>query len=123
MFPDMTNLFGIALDQASLRWAAAEGVSETVIAAVLQLHERSVDEIAAKITPQELADVTRLVSRCPSCYPPGAYDALKAKRNLASPAPPTQNLPSTLAAKEQTATTGAGPRTQRRPLEIGRAHV
>ena len=29
------NLFGIALDQASLRWAAAEGVTETVIAAGL----------------------------------------------------------------------------------------
>jgi hypothetical protein len=26
-------------------WAAAEGVSETVIAAVLLLHERGVDEI------------------------------------------------------------------------------
>ena len=80
----MSNRFGIALDQASLRWAAAEGVSETVIAAVLQLHERSVDEIAAKITPEELGDVTRLVSRCPNCYPPGAYDALKARRNVAA---------------------------------------
>jgi hypothetical protein len=29
-----------------VRWAAAEGVSETVIAAVLLLHERSVEEIA-----------------------------------------------------------------------------
>ena len=79
------NLFGIVLDQASLRWAAAEGVSETVIAAVLLLHERSVEEIAGKLTPAELGDVTRLVSRCPSCYPPGAYAALKAKRDLVSP--------------------------------------
>ena len=39
----MSNLFGIALDQAWLRWAAAEGVTETVIAAVSLLHERSVD--------------------------------------------------------------------------------
>ena len=38
--PDMSNPFGIALDQASLRWAAAEGVSETVIAAVSLLHSR-----------------------------------------------------------------------------------
>ena len=44
----MSNLFGIALDQAWLRWAAAEGVTETVIAAVALLHERSVEEIAAK---------------------------------------------------------------------------
>jgi hypothetical protein len=79
--PDMTNPFGIALDQASLRWAAAESVSETVIAAVSLLHERSVEEIAGKLTPAELADVARLVSRCPSCYPPGAYDTLKAWRN------------------------------------------
>ena len=64
------NLFGIALDQASLRWAAAEGVTETVIAAVSLLHERSVEEIAGKLTPAELGDVTRLVSRCPSCYRP-----------------------------------------------------
>ena len=70
----MSNLFGIALDQAGLRWAAAEGVTETAIAAVSLLHERSVEEVAGKLTPAELADVTRLVSRCPSCYPPGAYD-------------------------------------------------
>jgi hypothetical protein len=88
------NLFGIALDQASLRWAAAEGVSETVIAALLQLHERSVEEIAAKITPAELADVTRLVSRCPCHYPPGAYDALKARGNVAAEQPATRTTAS-----------------------------
>jgi hypothetical protein len=43
----MSNRFGIELDQASLRWAAAEGVSETVVAAVLLLHERSVDGIGS----------------------------------------------------------------------------
>ena len=80
----------MALDQASLRWAAAEGVTETVIAAVLLLHERSVEEIAGKLTPAELADVTRLVSRCPSCYPSGAYDALKAWRNAAAEQPGTR---------------------------------
>ena len=79
---DMSNLFGIALDQAWLRRAAAENVTETVIAAVSLLHDRSVGEIAGKLTPAELADVTRLVSRCPSCYPPGAYEALKALRNV-----------------------------------------
>jgi hypothetical protein len=83
-------------------------VTETVIAAVSLLHEWSVDEIAGKLTPAELVDVTRLVSRCPSCYPPGAYDALKAKRNLALPAPSPQNLPPTLAAKERTTPTRVG---------------
>ena len=99
----ISNPFGIALDQSWLRWAAAEGVSETVIAAISLLHERSVEEIAGKLTPAQLADVTRLVSRCPSGYPPGAYDALKALRNVAA---------------EQAATTaGAGPN---RPL---RRHI
>jgi hypothetical protein len=87
----MTNRYGVPLHPDSLKWAAAENVSETVIAAVLLLHERRVDEIAGKLTPAELADVTRLVSRCPSCYPPGAYDALKALRDAAAeqPAPRT----------------------------------
>ena len=80
----MSNRFGIELDQALLRWAAAEDMTETVIAAVSLLHERNVEEIAGKLTPAELADVTRLVSRCPSCYPPGAYDALKARRTVAA---------------------------------------
>jgi tetratricopeptide (TPR) repeat protein len=64
------NPFGSALDQSWLRWAAAEGVSETVIAAVSLLHERSVEEIAGKLTPAQLADVTRLVSRCPAATGP-----------------------------------------------------
>ena len=41
----MTNRFEFPLLPDDLRWAAAEGVSEDVIAAVLLLHERRVDEI------------------------------------------------------------------------------
>ena len=37
----MPNPYGIKLDDASIRWAAAEGVSATIIAAVLLLHEKS----------------------------------------------------------------------------------
>jgi hypothetical protein len=66
----MTNRFGVVLHSESVRWAAAEGVSETVIAAVLLLHERTVDEIVAKLAPGELEQVIKLVGRCPSCYPP-----------------------------------------------------
>jgi hypothetical protein len=84
----MSNRFGIELDQTSLRWAAAEGVPETIIAAVLLLDERDVEEMVGKLTPAELADVVRLVSRCPSCYPPVVYDALKARRNVAAEQPP-----------------------------------
>jgi hypothetical protein len=84
----MTNAFGVELHSESARWAAAEGVSETVIAAVLLLHERSVVEIASKLRPDELEQVIKLVGRCPSSYPTGALDALKARcpeRPSASP--------------------------------------
>ena len=60
---DMTNPYGITLDQASIRWTAAEGVSETITTAVLLLHERSVDEVAAKLGPDELAYVVNLRPR------------------------------------------------------------
>jgi hypothetical protein len=40
MFRAMTNRFGFDLYPKEVRWAAAERVSEDVIAAVLLLHER-----------------------------------------------------------------------------------
>jgi hypothetical protein len=83
----MTNAFGVVLDSASLRRATIEGVSETVIAAIYFLHERSVDEIVAKLRPSELEQVIKLVGRCPSCYPPGTLAALKDRRRLPSPQP------------------------------------
>src|SRR5262249_5471348 len=76
----MPSPYGITLDEASIRWAAAEGVSETIITAVLLLHERSVDEAAAKLRPDEVAHVGRLVSRCPTCYPPGTLVTLRSLR-------------------------------------------
>jgi hypothetical protein len=63
----MPNPYGITLDSASIRWAAAEGVPEVVIAATRLLHERSVDEIASKLRPDELEQVVtgaKAVSRC-----------------------------------------------------------
>jgi hypothetical protein len=72
---------------ASVRRAAAEGVPETVIAAIYLLHERGVDEIASKLRPDELGHVIRLVGRCPSCYPPRTLDALKSHRQVPSPEP------------------------------------
>ena len=47
----LRDAFGVVLDSASMRWAAAEGMPEMVIAGVLLLHEGSVDEIAAKLVP------------------------------------------------------------------------
>jgi hypothetical protein len=83
----MTNAFGVVLDSASLRWAAAEGVPETVIAAVLLLDERSVDEIASKLRPGQLEQVIKIVGRSPSCCPPGTLEALKGRRQTPAPVP------------------------------------
>jgi hypothetical protein len=49
IFLCMTNRFGVLIDPDDVRWAAAEGVTETVIAAVLLLHERSVEQIVAEL--------------------------------------------------------------------------
>jgi hypothetical protein len=83
----MTNAYGVVLDDASLRWATAESVPETVIAAICLLETRSVDEIVARLTPPELEQVIRIVGRCPRAYPPGAYEALEGHRRTPSPKP------------------------------------
>jgi len=66
IFLHMTNSFGVLLHPADVRWAAAEGVSEDVIAAVRLLPERSVEEIAPKLSAAELEQVIKLVGRSPS---------------------------------------------------------
>jgi hypothetical protein len=96
----MANAYGMTLDDHLLRWAAAEGVPETVIAAICLLEHRSVDETVAKLSPAELEQVVNIVGRSPSCYPPGVYAALKGKRNLVSPKPQTAPTP-TVAARQQ----------------------
>jgi hypothetical protein len=45
-----------------LRWAAAEGVSEDVIAAALLLHERSAEEIVPQLSPAELNRTRRPIA-------------------------------------------------------------
>ena len=47
--------FGVVLHPSYVRWAADESVSETVIAAVLLLHERSVDEMVPQLTAYSTA--------------------------------------------------------------------
>ena len=83
----MPNAFGVVLDSASLRWAAAEGVPETVIAAVLLLEDGSIDEIVAKLRPGQLEQVIKIVGRSPSCHPPGTLDALKSRRQTPAAEP------------------------------------
>ena len=102
----MPNPYGITLDEASIRWAATEGVSEMIITAVLLLHERSVDEVAAKLTPDELGHVIRLVGR-PSCYPPGTLAALKSRSLTHSHEPPSVVWSTDQAPSQRTAHTGA----------------
>ena len=61
--PAMTNPYGVVLDDESLRWAAAESVSEAVIAAICLLETRGVEEIVAKLTSAELEQVIKIVGR------------------------------------------------------------
>ena len=63
IFLHMGNRFGALVHLDDVRWAAAEGVSETVIAAVLLLHHRSVDEIAPELGVAELEQVIKLARR------------------------------------------------------------
>jgi hypothetical protein len=88
MFRRMTNRFGFDLHSKEVRWATAEGVSEDVIAAVLLLHDRSVDEIVPKLSAIELEQVIKLVGRSPRLYSPGILDALNQRRTSPSPQPP-----------------------------------
>jgi hypothetical protein len=128
----MRNRFGAHLCRDDVRWAAAEGVSETVIAAVLLLNERSVEEIVAELTAFDLEQVIKLVGRSPRVYPPGTLDALKNRRALVSPGPPQRSGESApIAAEKQragtpcaqhTVTRGADPRGQPsrgRPAKAG----
>jgi hypothetical protein len=55
----MSNRFGVDLHPDSVRWAANEQVSETVIAAVLLLHERSVEEIVPQLSPPSNSSADR----------------------------------------------------------------
>jgi hypothetical protein len=94
----MTNRFGFDLYPKEVRWAAAEGVSEDVIAAVLLLHDRSVDEIVPRLSATELEKVIELVGRSPRLYPRGILEALDRHRSLLATAPIAQSVPPNAAA-------------------------
>jgi hypothetical protein len=96
----MTNPYGITLDDASRRWAVAEGVPESVIAAICLLDERSIDEIVAKLSPVELEQVIKIGGRSRRGYPPGVHAALKDKRDL-PPSPRADGAPRKAAPKGQ----------------------
>jgi hypothetical protein len=88
----------------------------TVVAAVLLLHEHSVNEIAPDLSAIELEQVIKLVGRSPRLYPPGILDALNQRRTSPSPQPPSDSAPSIVAAKDAAGARGIGlPRGQERP--------
>jgi hypothetical protein len=78
----MSNRFGVDLHPDSVHWAANEHVSDTVIAAVLLLHERSVEEIAPRLSPLELGKAIELVGLSPRLYPHGILETLDQHRSL-----------------------------------------
>ena len=94
----MTNRFGLDLHPKEVRWAAAEGVSEDVIAAVLLLHDRTVDEIAPQLSAAELEKVIELVGRSPRLYPRGILEALGQHKSSPASAPIAQSVPPNAAA-------------------------
>src|ERR1700759_545398 len=93
----MANRFDIELHPKDVRWAAAEGVSEDVIAAVLLLHERSVDEIAPQLTATELGQGIVLVGRSPRLYARGTLEALESRRAMPHPPPAEIGRPNAVA--------------------------
>jgi hypothetical protein len=98
----MTNRFGFDLYPKEVRWVAAEGVSEDVIAAVLLLHEHSVEEIVPQLSPPELEKVIVLVGRSSRLYPRGILEALDEHRSLMASALTPQSVLPSAAAKEET---------------------
>jgi hypothetical protein len=93
----MSNRFAVELNPKDVRWAAAEGVSQDVIAAVLLLHERSVDEIAPQLSAAELEQTIVLVGRSPRLYARGTLDALENKRGTPQPSPAETVQPNAVA--------------------------
>jgi hypothetical protein len=75
----MTNPYGIALDRRWAQWAAAEGVSETITAALqLIAGDRAIDAIAARLAPTELDCVIDIIRPCgEDTFPRGALSALE----------------------------------------------
>ena len=51
----MANPYGITLSRTWTEWAAKQGMSETVAAALYLISERrKADEVVAKLTPSEM---------------------------------------------------------------------
>jgi hypothetical protein len=68
----MANPYGIALDRAWTEWAAKQGVSETIAAAVYLLAEnRKAEEVVDKLKPSEMERVIDIIGHQPDRFPQG----------------------------------------------------
>jgi hypothetical protein len=75
------NPYGITLDRTWTEWAAEQGLSETVAAALYLISEnRKTDEVVVNLRPSEIARVIDIVQCWPDCFPPGALGALTDNR-------------------------------------------
>jgi hypothetical protein len=81
----MGNRFGIALSRAWTEWAAKQGVSETIAAALCLLSEkRKAEEVVDKLAPGELEQVIAVVGHQLACFPRGTLAALEESRSRSS---------------------------------------
>jgi hypothetical protein len=77
----MANPFGIVLSRVWTEWAAKQGVSETIAAAIYLLSENwRAEEVVGKLNPSELERVIDVTGR----FPWGTLAALQDSR----PTPP-----------------------------------
>jgi len=76
--------------------------------------------IVPKLSAVELEQVIKLVGRSPRVCPPGTLDALKQRKALVSPEPPSDSGPGDLAIKEPAGRTArARGRETRLPPRLG----
>ena len=72
----MANPFGIALSRVWTEWAAKQGVSETIAAAVYLLSENlRAEEVVGEINPSELERVIDVFGQQPDRFPRGTLAA------------------------------------------------
>ena len=102
----MSNPYGIALNRAWTEWAAKQGVSETIAAALYLISANSnADEVVAKLKPAEVKLVVGVVQRWPESFPPRALAAIEAARRPAHARRPTRPSAAPGSARERAPTT------------------
>jgi len=76
----MANPYGITLSRTWTEWAAKQGMSETVAAALYLISKRrKADEVVAKLTPSEMERFIEIVQQWPDRFPRGTLAALSVR--------------------------------------------